>query len=147
MVVVLNFYMDDSGIRYPNRERGKRADHGYDWFSLGGILIREGDEIIARDAHASFCQSWNIDCALHSSEIRSQNENFLWLRGLSSGEQERFYEELYCLMRNVPVTGLACVIDRPGYNARYMDLYERNPWLLCKTAFSVAVERAAKNGA
>jgi hypothetical protein len=56
VVDILNFYMDDSGIRYPNRERGKQAEHGYDWFSLGGILIRECEEGIARDAHESFCQ-------------------------------------------------------------------------------------------
>jgi hypothetical protein len=47
-------------------------------------------------------------------------------------------------MRDAPVTGLACVVDRSGYNHRYSDLYQRQPWLLCKTAFSVVVERAAK---
>jgi len=48
------------------------------------------------------------------------------------------------MMRDMPVLGLACVIDRPGYNARYLRLYEYQPWLLCKTAFNVIVERAAK---
>ena len=41
-------------------------------------------------------------------------------------------------------TGLACVIDRPGYNARYLEKYGRQRWSLCKSAFTIAVERAAK---
>lgn len=144
MVSVLNYYLDDSGIRYPNRKRGTEAAHGCDWFALGGILVREEDEAKARDAHTAFCRAWGIEYPLHSSEIRSQNENFAWLRGLSDDARTRFYEELYCLMRDAPVVGLACVVDRPGYNGRYFNLYEQKPWLLCKTAFSVAVERAAK---
>jgi len=39
---------------------------------------------------------------------------------------------------------MACVIDRPGYNHRYAEQYAENRWKLCKTAFSIAVERAAK---
>jgi hypothetical protein len=38
----------------------------------------------------------------------------------------------------------ACVIDRPGYNHRYREKYGRARWLLCKTAFTVVVERSAK---
>ena len=72
------------------------------------------------------------------------NEGFLWLRGKTEEKQKAFYEELYCLMHDAPVTGIACVIDRPGYNARYEDLYRENRWMLCKTAFSVVVERSAK---
>lgn len=47
-------------------------------------------------------------------------------------------------MRDSPVTGIACVVDRPGYNARYQEKYLENRWMLCKTAFCVVVERAAK---
>jgi hypothetical protein len=47
-------------------------------------------------------------------------------------------------MKFAPVVGLACTVDRPGYNGRYFELYKKEPWLLCKTAFSVVVERAAK---
>ena len=55
-----------------------------------------------------------------------------------------FYEDLYQLLRAAPVTGLACVIDRPGYNARYREKYGRQRWSLCKSAFTISVERAAK---
>jgi len=47
-------------------------------------------------------------------------------------------------MAEHPILGHGCVIDRPGYNARYLPRYGRQRWLLCKTAFSVVVERAAK---
>jgi hypothetical protein len=36
------------------------------------------------------------------------------------------------------------VIDRPGYNKRYTEKYGRDKWLLCKTAFAIVIERAAK---
>ena len=52
--------------------------------------------------------------------------------------------ELSTFLTSIPAIGLACVIDRPGYNERYTLKYGRNKWLLCKTAFSIAVERAAK---
>ncbi len=36
------------------------------------------------------------------------------------------------------------MIDRLGYNERYAEQYNANPWMLCKTAFCVVVERAVK---
>lgn len=142
---ILNFYLDDSGTRHPNHARGKRAKHDYDWFALGGVLVREEEEGEVRSVHAEFCQRWNISKPLHSSEIRSKNEGFLWLRSISETDQIDFYESLYQMMRSVHVTGIACVVDRPGYNQRYSEMYKQKPWLLCKTAFSVVVERAAKH--
>ena len=141
---ILNLYLDDSGIRYPSKKPGKKPAHGYDWFALGGVLVRDEDEEEARRLHAAFMEKWEVATPLHSSEIRSQNEGFFWLRGLTPDDRAAFYEELYCLMRDVPVTGIACVIDRPGYNARYEDKYRKNRWMLCKTAFCVVAERAAK---
>ena len=144
MPVTLNFYLDDSGTRHPTHKVGKAPKHGYDWFSLGGILVRRDEEELARELHKSFCEKWGVPAALHSSEIRSQNENFEWLRKISKEDQAAFYEELYVMMREAPVIGIACVIDRSGYNARYLDAYQQNPWMLCKTAFCVGVERSAK---
>ena len=140
----LNLYIDDSGTRHPTRKVGRVPAHGRDWFALGGIIIDEADEGEARELHANFVAKWDFTNPLHSSEVRSQNKNFLWLRGLPKGEQEEFYEELFQLMREVPVVGIACVVDRPGYNARYLEQYNNNPWMLCKTAFTIVVERAAK---
>lgn len=144
MPTVVNFYMDDSGARHPDRKPGKRAQHGYDWFALGGILVKEEDEPEARKLHGEFCKAWGIEVPIHSVEVRGRTEGFLWLLGLSEAERNRFSEELYQFMKAAPVTGLACVIDRPGYNERYREKYGDQRWMLCKTAFNIAVERAAK---
>jgi hypothetical protein len=144
MAKVINFYMDDSGTRHPDNNPGKRAAHGYDWFALGGILVKEEDEPAARQLHQEFCDDWEIDYPIHSVEVRGTTGGFSWLNDLTDDEAKEFYEELYLLMKNAPVTGLACVIDRPGYNARYREKYGKQRWALCKTAFNVATERAAK---
>jgi Protein of unknown function (DUF3800) len=144
MVDVVNFYMDDSGTRHPDHDPGKRAAHGYDWFALGGVLVKNADEPRARDLHAEFCDEWDIDYPIHSVEVRGTTGGFAWLKDLPKAEKDEFYEDLYQLLREAPVIGLACVIDRPGYNDRYREKYGRQRWALCKTAFNVAIERAAK---
>jgi hypothetical protein len=141
---VITLYLDDSGTRYPDHKPGRTAAHGRDWFALGGILIRECDEIRVRDAHTRFCASWNFSAPLHSQEIRGRTENFTWLAALSGPELGRFMRELGALVTLPELTAIACVIDRPGYNDRYAQQYAGQRWLLCKTAFSVVVERAAK---
>ena len=47
-------------------------------------------------------------------------------------------------MKNCKILGHACVVDRPGYNSRYKEKYGNLIWKLCKTAFSIAVERAVR---
>ena len=79
MADVLQFYIDNSGARNPDKKPGKRPEHGYDWFALGGILLKEEDKSEARERHGAFCQRWNITYPLHSSEIRGRTLNFLWL--------------------------------------------------------------------
>lgn len=80
---------------------------------------------------------------LHSCEIRGKHKNFAWL-GIGHDTHGNFVSDLERLLLELPVIGLACVIDRPGYNARYTEKYGRQKWELCKTAFAVAVERAVK---
>lgn len=140
----LHFYMDDSGTRNPDKKQGTTATHRRDWFALGGILVREEDEEEARTLHSAFCKRWNLLHPLHSAEIRNRSLNYAWLDKLDEAKCRQFYEELYGLMKSAPVTGLACVIDGTGYNARYGEKYKGQRWLLCKTAFSIVVERAVK---
>ena len=139
---VLNFYIDDSGTRHPDRHPG-HSDHN-DWFALGGVLIRESDEGDPRIRHERFCQHWGIKYPLHSYEIRHSNGKFQWLASVPEKERTRFFRELERVLLPIHVLGLACVIDRPGYNARYEEKYGRMRWSLCKSAFSILVERAAK---
>lgn len=137
-------YMDDSGTRHPDRAPGKAPAHGYDYFSLGGILIKEEEEHLAREARDAFCEKWDVNAPLHSSEIRGRTGNFAWVGRLNRSDFLGFHEELYQLLRDLPVLGIACIVDRPGYNERYKERYGERRWMLCKTAFSVVVERSAK---
>lgn len=142
MPKVTCLYLDDSGTRNP--DHAPSADQFRDWFSLGGIMINEEDEPIARELHAKFCARWSITDPLHSSEIRTRTKKFRWLRSLTPAEFTEFMEDLSNTLVAMPVLGHACVVDRPGYDKRYRELYGRGVWLLCKTAFTVITERAAK---
>lgn len=136
--------LDDLGTRHPDRKIGNLPAHGNDWFSLGGILFDETDEHQIRDKHAAFCDHWGIDAPLHSVEIRAKAGAFSFLAELGGEDLGRFHFELNEMLTGLPVWGHACVIDRPGYDARYFPKYGRQRWLLCKSAFSIVVERSAK---
>jgi hypothetical protein len=140
---VINFYMDDSGARTPNRRPLRFDPHVRDFFALGGVLIDEEDEAATRKAYGDFRERWRLDYPLHSVEIRHCSGRFSWLKR-NTEEYERFMRDLTRLLTSINVLGLACVIDRPGYDARYRERYGRRQWHLCQTAFCIAVERAAK---
>ncbi len=143
MVAVLNFYVDDSGTRHPDRwKTDNKATR--DWFALGGVMIREGDEAEARLAYDKFCSYWGIKYPLHSVDIRNSSKRFQWIRQLPPRERLRFLGMIERFLLGIPAIGIACVIDRPGYNHRYLEKYGRQRWALCKTAFHIVVERAAK---
>jgi len=139
---ILCLYLDDSGTRNP--DKNPPQDQFRNWFALGGVIIREEDEPIARQLHKDFCDNWNITYPLHSVDIRARSKAFSWLRPLPEKEYKRFMRELTTMLVQAPVIGHACVIDRPGYDARYREIYGDDQWLLCKTTFSILVERVAK---
>jgi hypothetical protein len=103
----------------------------------------EEDEVAVRTAHARLCDKWGITYPLHSVDMRAGTKDFSWLRR-GSAEYDGFMADLTRMLTTIPVTGLACVMDRPGYDNRYRAIYPRTTWHLCRTAFSIAVERAAK---
>lgn len=144
MVAVSTFYIDDSGTRHPDHNPGQ-ALHGHDWFALGGVLIDDENIDSANAQIDEFRLRWPQlgTSPLHSYEIRGQHENFTWL-GVDRKVCNQFIHDLEQLLFSLPVTGFACVIDRPGYNHRYREKYGRKRWSLCKTAFDVVVERAVK---
>ncbi|MEP5637214.1 MAG: DUF3800 domain-containing protein [Maribacter dokdonensis] len=135
-------YIDDSGTRNPDRNSSLTSVG--DWFSLGGILVRDEDHDKARSLHESFCEKYNITYPLHSVKIRHRTDNFSWLAQLEQHKLREFFADFDRLMIEFPAISIACVIDRPGYNNRYYEKYGRQRWQLCKTAFSIVVERAAK---
>jgi hypothetical protein len=140
----MHFYMDESGTRHPDHDQGGRPAHDRDWFGMGGVLINKENETEARDRYSTFTDRWKLGGPLRSAEIRHRSGSFAWLNTAPKEERREFYEALYRLMAGLPLVGSACVIDRPGYNRRYRPMYGSQRWLLCKTAFSIAVERAAK---
>jgi len=144
MTEVMRLYLDDSGTRHPDRDRGQRSVHGHDWFGLGGVFIRDRDVEALTSRYRSFCTKWNIVYPLHSAEIRSRVASFRWLRKRSESERAEFFADIGALVTSSELTATACVIDRPGYNHRYRERYGQSRWLLCKTAFTVVVERSAK---
>jgi hypothetical protein len=144
MPEVMCLHLDDSGTRNPDRKLPRELLYR-DWFALGGYVSREKDEGVIRTAHADFCEAWDINYPLHSYDIRAETEKFTWLAGLDQRQKNRFMSGLTRLLTSIPVVGHACVVDRPGYNARYREQYGRQTWMLCKTAFSVVCERAAKH--
>jgi len=139
------FYMDDSGPRDPDRDRGIASNRA-DWFALGGVLIDSAHEDAAKAAIEAFRRRWAQmqDEPLRSYDIRHRTQRFRWLASLPPAEYQRFMEELTALIVALPIHVLACVIDRPGYNKRYLQAYGARRWKLCRTAFNIAVERAAK---
>jgi Protein of unknown function (DUF3800) len=141
----VHLYIDDSGTRRPDRDPSTARSDGMDYFALGGILIHEEQIAPLLQSHRDLLARWELTSPLHSTKIRGRRGAFAWL-GNDPDAENRFMADLEALILSLPIIGIACVIDRPGYNGRYAALYPQ-PWLLCKTAFAIIVERAAKYAA
>ena len=113
-----------------------------DSFALGGILIKEEDIGDLLYKYHTFVSEWGIKYYLHSTKIRCKQGKFAWLQKPENAEL--FYPSLGRFLLSLPVIGIACVIHRPGYVLRYKDRYKDRLWYMCKTAFSILIERAAK---
>lgn len=140
----LFFYVDDSGSRDPDRK--PKDEKEPNWFALGGVIVHAEQKEEVEEAIQKFKSSWPQigERPLRSYDIRNQTNGFNWLKVLPATERNRFYDELTSLILGLPIIVSACVIDRPGYNARYLQEYGPRRWRLCRTAFCIAVERAAK---
>jgi hypothetical protein len=114
-----------------------------DYFALGGILVFESDIDGLIKSHKAFMHKWELDYPLHSSRIRGRRGTFSWL-ATDAARGAAFLADLHAWLVQLPVVGIACVIDRPGYVARYSERFRGQPWLMCKTAFAILVERATK---
>jgi hypothetical protein len=135
-------YIDDTGSRDPDKAVLIRRHDEMDCFGLGGFLLKEEDIPELRAKYATFCNEWNITYPLHSSSIRGGRGKFSWLKKPENAGQ--FMPALEQFLLSLPVIGIACAIHRPGYVARYKDVYKEALWFMCKTAFTILTERAAK---
>ena len=140
-----HFYVDDSGARDPNRTRAPDSREP-DWFGLGGVLIDADRTEDAKHLISEFRQRWPQmqDEPFRSYDIRNRTDRFLWLKSVGATQQSAFLQGLTDLIGALPIHVLACVVDRPGYNKLYLPTYGARRWRLCRTAFTIAVERAAK---
>ncbi|MBW9054422.1 DUF3800 domain-containing protein [Rhizobium mesosinicum] len=135
-------FIDDTGSRDPDHDLPQQRKDGMDCFGLGGFLIKEEDVDELKERYAVFCAAHNITYPLHSHKIRGGRGDFGWLK---NPEKARiFFPELDAFILGLPVIGIAAVIDRPGYVLRYREKYNERLWLMCKTAYSILIERAAK---
>lgn len=136
------FYIDETGNRNPD----KKADpgrQGRDWFGIGGILVKSEDVSDVKQFHSDFIKRWGIRSPLHMTDMLGMHKGFSWLGRLSDEKHDQFWSDYKNFLGRVPVVGLSCIIDRPGYVARGY-LTNENRWLLCRSAFDIAIERAAK---
>lgn len=138
---IIRLYFDDSGSRIPDQDEPDRED-GINGFALGGVLIDESDVDATNERHAEFVAKWNLGGPLHSTKLRGLRDQFRFLR--HHPDRDVFWSELDKFMAGFPALGLACVIHRPGYNARYKEAHGPNRWRMCKTAAAILIERAAK---
>jgi hypothetical protein len=140
--VWMEIYFDESGSRFPDLKDDPPPTR--DFFALGGILFETPDVHRIISAYDSFRAKWEITYPLHSNSIRFETNDFTWLGRLDGEKKQEFYRDLDSMIEQQPFVALACVINRPGYNARYKKLYGEQRWMLCKTAFAILIERAAK---
>lgn len=137
-------YIDDSGTRYPDKQNFTSREDGMDHFAFGGVLVAENDRKMIKEMYIEFCSRWNIDYALHSSEIRGMRGNFSWMEE-GTKKQIQFLSELEEFLISLPLIGFASVVYRPGYNERYKEKYGDKRWWMCRTAYITLIERVAKH--
>ena len=138
-------YMDESGSRDPDRHRSQKVN-APDWFGMGGILVNVADKPRIEAQMTAFRECWPQmgDHPFRSYDIRNKTKRFRWLSQLDELSRKAFYGDLSEMISRLPIVVTGCVVHRPGYNERYLEQYGPRRWKLCKTAFHIAVERAAK---
>lgn len=137
------FYMDETGNRHPDK-KSDASRQGRDWFGLGGVLIRGEDNDAIRQAVADFSERWDLTGPAHLTDMMSEKKQFAWLGRKTEVIRQQFWDDWHHVLSGANVIGLGCIVDRPGYLAR--GYLEKGPdkWLLCRSAFDIVIDRAAK---
>ena len=137
------FYMDETGSRHPDK-KADASRAGKDWFGLGGVLIRGEHNDHARQLVSQFAGRWKLQSPAHLTDMMAERKGFAWLGRRKQEERDQFWRDWHATLVDAQVIGLGCIVDRPGYVAR--GYLEKHPdkWLLCRSAFDISVDRAAK---
>lgn len=140
-----DLYVDDSGSRLPDKRTDPAEDRKdrMNAFALGGFLVKSEEASYVYDMHARLIEDFGIEGVLHSHKIRGCQGEFRWLKNHPERASE-FYHRVTHMLTRSPLLATACVVHRPGYRGRYDPLYGSQRWLLCKSAYTILVERAAK---
>ncbi|UTW12952.1 DUF3800 domain-containing protein [Marinobacterium rhizophilum] len=138
-----HLYIDDTGTRCPDRKTTVTRSDGMDHFAFGGYLVAAEDIDHIDQQHAQLVTDFGLTGPLHSTKIRGKKGAFSWLR-CEDDRSRAFYEQLNQFVITAPIVATGCVVDRPGYVARYLERYDNKKWMLCKSAYSILIERAAK---
>jgi len=140
----LTFYMDETGNRLPDK-KPDRGRENKDWFAFGGYIIDGADKSFARQKWQGVVDKWVVKHPFHISDMINERKKWAWLGNMTESQRTEFWTDYRSFLSSVPVVGQACVIDRPGYVARgYLEKHGASRWLLCRTGFDIAVERAVK---
>lgn len=138
----LTLYLDETGARHPDKASGLPARS--DWFAMGGVIIRQEDRDTARTMRNEIAAKWGVTYPFHITDMINERGRFSWLGRKTQKERDLFWSEYREFLATVPVVGVGCVIDRAGYAARGYVKKHEDRWLLCRSAFDIVVERAAK---
>lgn len=136
--------MDETGTRHPDK-KANETGMAKNWFGLGGFLIRKEDEVEVTRLHQEITAKWDIKYPFHLTDMRGKTKKFSWLGKRSQVEQDAFWSDYHAFLSSIPALATGCIIDRPGYVARgYLETHPDSKWLLCRSAFDITIERAAK---
>lgn len=140
-----HLFIDDSGSRFIDRPTTPPRQDGLDYFAMGGLLIRAEDVEVAVADLGALRARHNITAPFHSTKMRSKRKEWAWLGTESERERaDKLYADLKHFLCSINGYATACVVHRPGYNARYGHYPLRERWQICKSAYSILVERMAK---
>ncbi len=141
--LTLDLYVDDTGSRYPDYAAAEHRRDGMDAFALGGILVDSERAPEIFDLHRQLVERLGLSYPLHSHSIRTRTEDFEWITK-DPKRADLLYAGIRDLIERMAAVVHACVVSRPGYNARYKAVYGPERWRLCRSAYAILVERAAK---
>src|SRR4051812_12552823 len=126
----LTFYMDETGNRQPDKKADKSRE-GRDWFGLGGFLIQREDEEASKWARDEIARELGVRSPFHITDMLAERQGFSFLGRKTERERNDFWRKYLGFLADLPIVGMGCVIDRPGYVGRgYMDKHGNAKWLL-----------------
>ena len=112
---------------------------------MGGILIAAESVAQTAEAHEGLRAKHNVIVPFHSTKMRCAKGGWGWLGAPSERPKaDALYDDLNNFLCKLPGSAIACVVHRPGYVERYSYYSQAERWRLCKSAYAILVERAAK---